>query len=70
MSTLFKDQARCLGQMIDANNEAQAHLYLEQLLLLPVDVQDDIIEDVSQLKNCNSEAIATIIGHHTMIELR
>lgn len=70
MNALFRHQAKCLNQMINANNEAQAHIYLEQLLLLPVDVQDKIIEDISQLKNCNSDAIANIIGHYSIIDLK
>ena len=56
--------------MINANNDTQAHLYLEQLLLLPVDIQDKIIEDISHLNNCNSSAIANIIGHYSMVDLK
>jgi len=70
MSALFRYQAKCLNEMMNARDEAQAHLYLEQLLLLPVDVQDKIIEDISQLKNCNSDAVANIIGHYSIIDLK
>ena len=31
MSAIFRYQAQCLNKMIDANNETQAHIYLEQL---------------------------------------
>jgi len=56
--------------MIDANNETQAHMYLEQLLLFPVDIQDRIIEEISQLRNCSSDAVASIIGHYSIMDLR
>ena len=70
MSAIFRYQARNLYQMIDANNETQAHIYLEQLLLLPVDIQDKIIEEVSHLSHCSSNAVASIIGRYSIIELR
>jgi len=56
--------------MIDANNDTQAHLYLEQLLLFPVDIQDRIIEEISHLSNCNSDSIANILGHYSILELK
>jgi len=56
--------------MIDANNDTQAHLYLEQLLLFPVDIQDRIIEEISHLSNCNSDSIANILGHYSSLELK
>ncbi len=70
MSATWKHQARCLNQMINANNDTQAHLYLEQLLLFPVDVQDRIIEEISHLANCNSDAVASIIGHYSIQDLK
>ncbi len=70
MSAAFKHQARCLNQMIDANNDTQAHLYLEQLLLFPVDIQDRIIEEISHLNNCSSDSIANILGHYSILELK
>jgi hypothetical protein len=56
--------------MINANNETQAHIYLEQLLLFPVDVQDKIIEEISHLGNCNNDAVASIIGHYSIFDLK
>ncbi len=70
MNTTWTCHARCLNQMIDANNETQAHMYLEQLLLFPVDIQDRIIEEISHLKNCSSDAVADIIGHYSIMDLR
>lgn len=71
MSTMFRCQARCLSQMINSNNEIQAHIYLEQLLLFPVDVQDKIIEEISHLGNCSSsDAVASIIGHYSIMDLK
>lgn len=70
MSAIFRDQAQCLIKMIDNNNETQAHIYLEQLLLFPVDIQDKIIDDISHLGNCNQDAVANIIGHYSIVDLR
>lgn len=70
MSSTWTNQARCLMNMIDSNNETQAHMYLEQLLLFPVDIQDKIIEEISQLRNCNNDSVANIIGNYSMMDLR
>jgi hypothetical protein len=55
--------------MIDANKETQAHLYMERLMLFPVDIQDRIIEDISHLPSCSTDAIATILGRYSIIDL-
>jgi len=68
MSTIWKNHAIVLADMIKENNETQAHLYLEQLMLFPVDIQDKIIEEVSHLTHCKSDAVAGIISHYTMLE--
>ena len=70
MSTSWTCQARYLQKMIDANNETQAHIYLEQLLLLPVDIQDKIIEEISHLTHCNSDSVASIIGNYSIMDLK
>lgn len=70
MSAIWQYQAQRLKQMIDANNVTHAHLYMEQLMLFPVDVQDRIIEDISLLQDCSSEAVAHILGHYSMMDLR
>jgi len=70
MSTPWTCQARCLKKMIDSNNETQAHMYLEQLLLFPVDIQDKIIEEISHLRNCTNDAVASIIGNYSIMDLR
>jgi hypothetical protein len=67
---MFKYQARYLNQIIDANNNIQAHMYLEQLLLFPVDIQDRIIDEISHLSNCNSDSIAGILGQYSMLDLK
>ena len=56
--------------MIKDNNETKAHLYLEQLMLFPLDIQDKIIEEVSHLNHCHCEAVAGIISHYSMTEIR
>lgn len=70
MSAIWKNHAMRLANMINCNNETQAHLYLEQLMLFPVDVQDKIIEEISSLTRCNNEAVADIIGRYSMPELK
>lgn len=70
MSAIWKNHAMHLANMINCNKETQAHLYLEQLMLFPVDVQDRIIEEISSLAHCNSEAVADIIGRYSMPELK
>ena len=69
MSATWRHQARRLNQMIDANNETQAHIYLEQLLLFPVDIQDKIIDDISNLSHCSSRAVAKVLGHYSIVDL-
>lgn len=70
MSAIWKNHAMHLANMINCNNETQAHLYMEQLMLFPVDVQDKIIEEISSLNHCSSEAVADIIGRYSMPELK
>jgi len=70
MGTTWKYQARRLKQIIDSNNETQAHLYMERLMLFPVDIQDRIIEDISELSHCSSDAVASILGHYSIFELK
>lgn len=70
MSATWKYQAQRLKQLIDANSVTQAHLYMERLLLFPIDIQDRIIEDISHLPHCNSDAVATILGHYSIQDLK
>lgn len=70
MSAIWRNHAMHLADMLNQNNETEAHLYLEQLMLFPVDVQDKIIEEISHLGNCNCDAIAGIIGRYSMMDLK
>lgn len=70
MSSIWTNHARRLMEMMSCNKETQAHLYLEQLMLFPVDVQDKIIEEISNLGKCSEESISTIIGNYSMMELK
>jgi hypothetical protein len=70
MSAIWISHATRLVDFVSNNNEVQAHLYLEQLMLFPVDIQDKIINDISHLAHCNSEAVSHIIGQYTMLELK
>ena len=67
MSSISKNESQCLDQVIDANTEVQAYVYLEQLLLFPADIQDKIIEEISLLPHCNRDAIAGVIGNYSVI---
>jgi hypothetical protein len=69
MSAIWKYQAQRLNQLIDENNEIQAHIYMEQLLLFPVDVQDRIIEEISLLPQCSRDAVANILGSYSVTDL-
>ncbi len=70
MSVIWSNHARDLTKLINNNNETQAHLYLEQLMLFPVDIQDKIIEEISQLHQCNNDAVSNIIKQYSMFELK
>ena len=69
MSSIWINHATHLTELINNNKETQAHLYLEQLMLFPVDVQDKIIEEISHLSNLNSEEVARVIGRYTIFDL-
>ncbi|GAA5137241.1 hypothetical protein [Thalassotalea piscium] len=69
MSAIWKNHASRLHQYLKDDNTAQAQVYLEQLMLFPVDIQDKIINDISNLPHCNCEAIAEVMQRYTMFEL-
>jgi hypothetical protein len=70
MSVIWKNHANRLVDFVNNNNEVQAHLYLEQLMLFPLDIQDKIINDISHLTHCNCEAVSNIISQYMMCELK
>ena len=70
MSIIWSEHANHLLNLINEHKDTQADLYLEQLMLFPVDIQDKIIEDISSAPLCTNEAIAKIIIHYTMQEHR
>ncbi len=70
MSVIWKNHADRLITLINSNNESDAHLYLEQLMLFPVDIQDKIINDVSRLKHCNADEVAGILSQYMMFEMK
>ncbi|MGB1199867.1 MAG: hypothetical protein ACPG46_12525 [Thalassotalea sp.] len=69
MSAIWKNHASRLQEYLKDDNTTQAHLYLEQLMLFPVDIQDKIINDISSLSHCSRDAIADIIQRYSMFEL-
>lgn len=70
MSSTWESHAQKLVNLVDANEPILAHLFLEKLMLLPVDVQDKIIDEISHLECCSSEQVAKIIGDYNMTDLR
>lgn len=70
MSAIWKNHAIQLVDMIKEQKEIQAHLYLEQLMLFPVDIQDKIIDEISHLSHCNNDAVTGIISYYTMMDLK
>ena len=70
MNNIWESHAAQLMDLINNNKETQVHMFLEQLMLFPFDVQDKIIEDISHLKQCNRGTVAKIIHHYSMPELR
>jgi hypothetical protein len=69
MSSIWTNHARHLKELVNCNKNTQAHLYLEQLMLFPVDIQDKIIEEISSLGKCTDESISNIILNYSMMEL-
>ena len=69
MSAIWKNHASRLQEYLKDDNKTHAHLYLEQLLLVPVDIQDKIIHDISNLSHCNRDTIAEVIQRYTMFDL-
>ncbi|MGB1199552.1 MAG: hypothetical protein ACPG46_10925 [Thalassotalea sp.] len=70
MSAIWTNHANQLIEFMNNNNDTHAHMYLEQLMLFPVDIQDKIIRDVSRLKQRNTETVAGIINQYSMFELQ
>lgn len=66
MSAHWKYQAHGEKQVVNANNETHTYMYMEQLMSFPADVQDRIIEEISHLPQCNSDAIAKVIANHSI----
>ncbi|WP_068547653.1 hypothetical protein [Thalassotalea crassostreae] len=64
MGSIWDNHASYLAKLLDTNDELQAHLFLEQLMLFPVDIQDKIINEISNLPKCNVEDISQIIGFY------
>jgi hypothetical protein len=70
MSVIWKNHASRLVDFVNNNNEVQAYIYLEQLMLFPLDIQDKIINDISHLPYCNCESVSNIISQYMMFELK
>ncbi|TLU66323.1 hypothetical protein FE810_06420 [Thalassotalea litorea] len=65
MGSVWRHHAEHLANLITEKDELKAHLYLEQLMLFPVDIQDKIIEDIAKLPRCSTDDIAEIISYYT-----
>ena len=67
MSTLWENHTCDIVKFLTEKNETKAHLYMTQLLHFPVDIQDKIIEEISQLPQCTHKDIAKIIAKYTRV---
>lgn len=65
MSSIWDHHARHLGELVNEKDELQAHLFLEQLMLFPVDIQDKILNDISKLGHCKTDDISKIISYYS-----
>ncbi|MDN3651204.1 hypothetical protein QWY77_00180 [Thalassotalea ponticola] len=65
MASVWRHHAKHLQHLLADKDELQAHLYLEQLMLFPVDIQDQIINDIANLPTCSSKDIAEIITFYS-----
>jgi hypothetical protein len=70
MSSIWDNHAVHLVSLLDSNDPTQAHMYLEQLMLFPVDVQDRIIQEISTLPRCSPEEVASVIANYSSIAFR
>ncbi|WP_371379115.1 hypothetical protein [Thalassotalea aquiviva] len=64
MESIWQHHAEHLGELVNAKDELQAHLFLEQLMLFPVDIQDKIINDIASLGKCKTEDIEEILSYY------
>lgn len=65
MSLIWEHHANHLANLMGDNDQLQAHLYLEQLMLFPVDIQDKIINEIANLAKCNTDNISQIIHFYS-----
>ena len=65
MGSIWEHHAKHLGELLSNRDDLQAHLYLEQLMLFPVDIQDKIINEISNLAKCETDSIAEIISFYS-----
>ncbi len=70
MAGIWVEHADHLLGLVNHNKDLEAHLYLEQLMLFPVNIQDKIIEDISVLPHCSNEEVAKILTRYTMSDMK
>ncbi|GLP94817.1 hypothetical protein [Paraferrimonas sedimenticola] len=63
MNTLVEFEADQLAMLLKQGDHIAIRMFMESMSL-PVDVQDKILDDVSQLRTCNSVNIGSIIESH------
>ncbi|WP_018693769.1 hypothetical protein [Algicola sagamiensis] len=64
MNSVMMHQADVLRNLMHDKDDTKAHLYLEELMI-PVDVQDQILTDISRLDKLTSKSIANILEHRS-----
>lgn len=68
MSHTWKYKLYGAKEMLSTSNETNADIYLERLLLFPIDIQNKIIEDISQLPQCTIDSVANIMSFYSVNE--
>lgn len=69
MASIWQNHANDIAHLIDQNDPTKAHLYLETLMLLPVDIQDKIIHEISSLPKCSNDKIEAILTKYSAMAM-
>jgi len=56
-----------ITHMLTENSIINAQLYFAQLLQFPNDIQDNIIDDISNLPHCTDDAITAILYQYAYL---
>ena len=54
--------------LVGEQKETQLHHYLGEIMEFPLEVQDQIIEEISMLPLCTKDAVTHILNYYTRLE--